>query len=100
MGYSMATVIPQGIAPDDALVELADRFDRDVIDLPHGRARVRLDVVDGASFDAVIAGPRVRLGRPNESAEPDAVLSADSATWKRIAADVRGGMDAFRAGRL
>lgn len=96
----MATVTTRGITPDEALVELADRFDRGVIDLPGGRARVRLDVVGGASCDALIAGPRMRLRSVNESAEPDAILSADPATWKRIAADVRGGMDAFRAGRL
>ena len=28
------------------------------------------------------------------------MLSADPATWRKIAADIRGGMDAFRAGRL
>ena len=96
----MATVTPRATTPDDALVELADRFDRGPIDLPGGRGRVRLEVVDGVSSDAVIAGARLRLGSVKESAEPDAVLSADSATWRRIAADVRGGMDAFRAGRL
>jgi pimeloyl-ACP methyl ester carboxylesterase len=31
---------------------------------------------------------------------PDATLSADPDTWDRIAADLRGGMDAYRAGRL
>lgn len=96
----MATVAPRETTPDDALIELAGRFDRGVIDLPGGRARVRLEVLNGASCDALIAGLRLRLGNVNESAEPDAVLSADSATWKRIAADVRGGMDAFRSGRL
>ena len=96
----MTTVTPRATTPDDALVELADRFDRGAIDLPRGRARVRLEVVDGLSCDAVIAGARLRLGTVKEGAEPDAVLSADSAIWKRIAADVRGGMDVFRAGRL
>lgn len=96
----MATVAPRETTPDDALIELAGRFDRGVIDLPGGRARVRLEVLNGASCDALIAGRRLRLGNVNESAEPDVVLSADSATWKRIAADVRGGMDAFRSGRL
>jgi pimeloyl-ACP methyl ester carboxylesterase len=100
MDYSMATVTPRRTTPADALVELADRFDRGAIDLPRGRGRVRLEVVNGVSCDAVIAGARLRLGSVNESAEPDAVLSADSATWKRIAADVRGGMEAFRADRL
>jgi pimeloyl-ACP methyl ester carboxylesterase len=31
---------------------------------------------------------------------PDAVLSADTSTWAEIAEDVRGGMAAFRRGRL
>ena len=35
-----------------------------------------------------------------EGTEPDALLSASEATWERIAGDVRGGMDAFRGGRL
>jgi pimeloyl-ACP methyl ester carboxylesterase len=100
MDYEMATATQQGSVPADALVALADRFDPDVIDLPRGRARVRLEVAGGRPFDAVIGARRVRLKSASESAEPDCVLSADAATWKRIAADLRGGMDAFRAGRL
>jgi pimeloyl-ACP methyl ester carboxylesterase len=100
MGYPMATATPRGTSPPEALAALVDRFDRDVIDLPRGRARVRLEVVDGRACDAVIAGPRLRLRPVNESAQPDAVLTAGAATWNRIAADLRGGMDAFRAGRL
>ncbi len=42
----------------------------------------------------------MRLRAADESAEPDAVLTADPATWARIAADYRGGMEAFRSGRL
>ena len=100
MGYSMATVTARGITPDDALIELADRYDSGVIELPRGGARVRLEVVGGSSCDAVANGSKLQLRSVDESAEPDAVLSASSATWGRIAADVRGGMDAFRAGRL
>jgi pimeloyl-ACP methyl ester carboxylesterase len=96
----MATATPQGTAPADAIVALADRFDPDVIDLPRGRARVRLEVTGDRAADALITGRRLRLRAVNESAEPDALLSADAATWKRIAADLRGGMDAFRTGRL
>ena len=96
----MATVTPKGTAPADAIVALADRFDPDVIDVPRGRARVRLEVAGDRAADALIGGRRLRLREVNESAEPDAVLSADAATWKRIAEDLRGGMDAFRAGRL
>jgi len=100
LGYVMATATQQGSAPADALVALADRFDPDVIDLPRGRARVRLEVTGGSASDAVIAGGRLRLRKPNERAAPDAILSADGPTWERTAADLRGGMAAFRAGRL
>ena len=100
MGYLMATATTQGSAPADALVALADRFEPDVMDLPRGRARVRLEVAGATPCDAVIAGNKVRLRRTNANADPDAVLSADARTWERIAADLRGGMEAFRAGRL
>ena len=43
----MATATPQGTAPAEAIGALADRFDPDVIDLPRGRARVRLEVTGG-----------------------------------------------------
>jgi pimeloyl-ACP methyl ester carboxylesterase/putative sterol carrier protein len=100
MGYLMATATWQGGAAADSIKALADRFDPDVMDLPRGRARVRLEVTRGQACDAVIAGRRLRLRSADESAEPDAVLTADPATWARIAADLRGGMKAFRAGRL
>ncbi len=96
----MAAATPRGTAPADAIVALADRFDPDVIDLPRGRARVRLEVAGDRAADALLGGRRLRLRDVNDSAEPDAVLSADAATWERIAKDLRGGMDAFRAGRL
>ena len=96
----MATATWQGSAAADSIEALADRFDADVIDLPRGRARVRLVVTRGKACDAVIAGRRLRLRGADESTEPDAVLTADAATWARIAADLRGGMQAFRAGRL
>jgi pimeloyl-ACP methyl ester carboxylesterase len=96
----MATATGQRTATADAIGALADRFDPDVIDLPRGRARVRLEVNGDGACDAVIAGRRLRLRPAREDAEPDAVLSADAATWARIAANLRGGMDAFRAGQL
>jgi pimeloyl-ACP methyl ester carboxylesterase len=87
-------------APTDGIAALAERFDPDVMHVPGGRARVRLVVKRGRSCDAMIVGRRLRLREVDGSAEPDSVLSADAATWTRIAADVRGGMEAFRAGRL
>jgi pimeloyl-ACP methyl ester carboxylesterase len=96
----MATAASHGFAPADAIAALADRFDPDVMHLPGGRARVRLEVTAGKACDAVIAGRRLRLRSANGSAEPDAVLAADAAAWRRIAEDHRAGMQAFRAGRL
>ena len=61
---------------------------------------MRLEVTGSKACDAVVAGRRLRLRPANDSADPDSVLSADAATWGRIAADLRGGMEAFRAGRL
>jgi pimeloyl-ACP methyl ester carboxylesterase len=79
-----------------ALCRLVDRFDPDVFDV--GRPRVRLRVEDGERHDVVIEDGAARM----ESARgnPDAVLSADAETWNEIAEDVRGGMTAFRQGRL
>ena len=96
----MATATSQRTAPAEALATLAERYDPDVLDLRRGRARVRLEAGPSATYDAVIAGRRMRLRGADESAEPDAVLTADPATWARIAADYRGGMEAFRSGRL
>jgi len=96
----MATATRQGTAPHEAIAALADRFDPDVLELPRGRARIRLEVTGADACDAVLAGRRLRLRPADESANPDAVLSASAATWKKIAADLRGGMEAFRAGRL
>ena len=96
----MATATSQRTGPADAIAALAERFDSDVLDLRRGRARVRLEAGPGSTYDAIIAGRRIRLRGADERAEPDAVLSADPATWARIAADYRGGMEAFRAGRL
>src|SRR5215212_2552313 len=100
IGLVMATATSQRTAPADAIAALAERFDPDVVDLRRGRARIRLEAGPGRTYDAVIAGRRIRLRAADESTEPDAVLSADPATWARIAADYRGGMEAFRAGRL
>jgi len=82
------------------LRELLDRFDPHVIDLPGGRARIRLVVTDGESWDVLLRGPHAWLEPPAEGQQPDALLSADTATWESVGRDIRGGMDAFRRGRL
>ncbi len=80
------------------LQELAARYDPTVFEPPGGTARVRLSITDSVACDAVVQGGRARLTGP--AGHPDAELRADGATWLRIARDLRGGMDAFRAGRL
>src|SRR4051794_10531337 len=96
---SVATA-PQRPHPPGVFRELLDRFDPHVIDVRGRSARIRLAVSDGESWDVIVRGQHAWLEPPLEELEPDALLSADSATWERVTRDLRGGMDAFRAGRL
>ena len=90
---------PKRDHPPRAITALLERFDPEVIDVPSGGALIRL-VVDGeGAWDAVIEPETIALRRAADE-QPDALLSADRATWERIARDVRGGMDAFRARQL
>ena len=91
--------VPATATAAEPLAVLAKRFDPRVIDVPGGRARIRLEIAGEAAYDALIERRRLRL-RPARGDEPDATLRADAATWASIAQDVRGGMDAFRSGRL
>jgi pimeloyl-ACP methyl ester carboxylesterase len=93
-GASPAQAAPAGIAA------LAERFDPDPIDVPGGRARIRLELTAGGAWDAVIEGQRLRLEAADTDSEPDAVLRADAATWRAIASDLRAGMRAFATRRL
>jgi pimeloyl-ACP methyl ester carboxylesterase len=83
----------------DALQKLVDRYDPEILPIESVDVRVRLCVTGGEAYDAVLSERGARL-EPANGARPDAELSADAATWERIAADVRGGMDAFRARKL
>ena len=94
MATAARSALPRGIAA------LAERYDPDVIDVPGGRALIRLQVVGGADWDARITGRRVRIISARDTGEPDALISADPATWLAVGADVRGGLRAFGAGRL
>jgi pimeloyl-ACP methyl ester carboxylesterase len=89
---------PRDAAPP-ALAALIERFDPAVIDIPTGSARIRLVVRGGREWDALISSGEIDLV-PAEGSGHDAELSADTATWQRIAGDVRGGMSAFHEGRL
>src|ERR687896_630669 len=68
---------------------LIGRYDPAVIDVPDGRALVRLRVRGGEDWDA-----------RSEGEKPDATIAADPPTWMRVAGDVRAGMQAFQRGRL
>jgi pimeloyl-ACP methyl ester carboxylesterase len=88
------------IAPPAGLQRLLDRFDPTAFDAPAGRARIRLEVAGEGRWDALVVADRLRVVPASRRPAPDATLSADRATWDRIAADLRGGMDAYRSGRL
>jgi pimeloyl-ACP methyl ester carboxylesterase len=89
-----SSALPAGIEA------LAERWDPDVIDVPGGRALVRLRVRGGEDWDARISGRRLRVIPARDGTEPNATITADPATWMRVAGDVRAGMDAFRRGKL
>jgi pimeloyl-ACP methyl ester carboxylesterase len=95
-----ASAAAPAASPPQVLRELIDRFDPHVIDVPGGSARIRLGVEDAESWDVILRGLHAWLEPPLEEKAPDALLSADAATWERVARDLRGGMDAFRRGRL
>src|SRR5436190_4534501 len=86
-------------AVPEVLQTLADRFDPEPFDAPRGRAVLRLRVEGEGDWDATIENGAIALAPANGN-RPDARLAADAATWRRMAEDVRGGMEAFRRGRL
>jgi pimeloyl-ACP methyl ester carboxylesterase len=96
---TMGVATPDREAPA-GIAALAERYDPDVIDLPDGSGRVRLRVRGGREWDAQLTGRRLRVRPARSSAKPDAVITADAATWQRLAEDVRGGMSAFQQGKL
>jgi len=85
-------------AGSGVLTPLVARFDATVLDGAQGAARVRLAVTGEGEWDAVLGERGARL--EPASGAPDALLTADRATWLQIATDLRGGLDAYRAGRL
>jgi pimeloyl-ACP methyl ester carboxylesterase len=82
------------------ITALVARWDPDVIDLPDGRALIRLEVAGEPAWDARVRGTKLELLAADEDDEPDALIAADAETWLRIAEDPRGAMGAFRQRRL
>lgn len=95
-----ATGAPSAHAPPRGIAALAERYDPDPIDIPGGRARVRLELAGGEAWDALIDRRRLRLEPADTTSEPDALLQADAPTWRAIASDLPAGMRAFGARRL
>ncbi len=85
-------------SPPRSLKTLTGRYDRTAFEPEGGRARVRLAVLGSDAWDAVVEGEQARLVPAKGDA--DATLTADAQVWSAIADDVRGGMDAYRSGRL
>jgi pimeloyl-ACP methyl ester carboxylesterase len=86
--------------PPAGIVALAERYDADVIDVPGARGLIRLEVEGVGQWDARLSKRALRLVSARDTTQPDAVITASAATWRTIADDVRGGMRAFRSGRL
>jgi pimeloyl-ACP methyl ester carboxylesterase len=94
-------VSPMPATSSATLQELIDRYDPQVFELGRESARIRLEGADSGSFDVLLGGDGEGAAlEPAGDERPDAVLSADEATWRQIAQNVRGGMAAYRAGRL
>jgi pimeloyl-ACP methyl ester carboxylesterase len=83
-----------------ALRQLVDRYNPEVFELGRSQARIRLDGADSRPFDVLLNGSTAKLVPADANQRPDASLRADPDTWESIAQDLRGGMDAFRRGRL
>jgi pimeloyl-ACP methyl ester carboxylesterase len=80
------------------LEQLVERFDPSLFDVGRPHARLRIEGAGDQPRDVLIEDGRARIVRPD--GRVDAELEADRETWEAIAGDLRGGMAAFRAGRL
>jgi pimeloyl-ACP methyl ester carboxylesterase len=83
-----------------ALRQLVGRYSAQVFELGRPHARIRLEGADSQAFDVLLSGETAKLVPADGGQRPDALLRADPGTWRSIAQDLRGGMDAFRRGRL
>ncbi len=92
--------MPDHSTPPESLLALVGRFDPGAFELGRRRARIRLAGAGSQAFDVLLDGQRATLVAADPSGRPDARLDADAETWASIADDVRGGMTAFRRGRL
>lgn len=85
--------------PQD-LRTLLERFDASALDVPAREARIRLGVIEDGEWDLLLHRDETEIRTAQSFRVPDATLAADRGTWASIASDLRGGLDAFRSGRL
>jgi pimeloyl-ACP methyl ester carboxylesterase len=77
---------------------LLERLAPDELDLPAGKARVRLAVRGGDEVDVLLDPKGGALAETN--GRFDALLSADVSTWEQVVRDLPSGLAAFGQGRL
>jgi pimeloyl-ACP methyl ester carboxylesterase len=94
----MTTLDAQMPAAPAFIRTLVGQYDPAVFDTRRRPTRVRLAVDDAGAWDVVMTDDGATIAPPE--ARADALLAADAGTWRQIAADLRGGIDAYRSGRL
>lgn len=82
-----------------AVDRLIARYDARVFEIGRDSARIRLEGAGSGPVDVLLDGRHATTAEP-DGERPDAVLTADEATWEAIAKDLNGGMEAFRSSRL
>jgi pimeloyl-ACP methyl ester carboxylesterase len=82
----------------DPIRTLVGRFDPAVFETRRREIRVRLALSGDDAWDAVLMDGAATIEPAHE--RPDALLTADTETWRQIANDLRGGMAAYQSGRL
>src|SRR2546426_1120685 len=68
-GGPMATPATGSSPPRAGRALLGERFAPEVIDLPQGRARIRLEVRNGEAWDARLEGDEIRLEPAREETQ-------------------------------
>jgi hypothetical protein len=83
-----------------SLRALLARFDVRAFPVRVPELRVRLDVAGERGWDLLVRRGRPEIRTAQLARFPDATLTADAASWGRIAGDPGGAIDAFREGRV
>jgi len=77
---------------------LAGRYDPGVFREPTRRRTIALAVPDRGAWEVVLSGDEAHLASP--AGRADAVITAATSTWTRIAGDTRAALDAYLSGGL